>query len=74
MGITKNAEMTDPNSCWNKAKPDEPVFVLRGQDDTAAYIITRWLEANPGISDAKRAEANACREAMLNYHTRKRPD
>lgn len=35
-------ERTNPNSCLAKASPNEPVFVLRGQDILAPDLIDLW--------------------------------
>ncbi len=40
--MLKKDEMTNPNSCLNKAAPDEPVFVLRANDPLAAGVVQAW--------------------------------
>lgn len=40
--MLKQQEIEQPNSTWNKAKPDEPVFIIRGQDAVAAQAILDW--------------------------------
>lgn len=32
--------------CYDKAKPDEPVFVLRAQDLTSPTVICEWIKLN----------------------------
>lgn len=34
------------NACAHNAKPDEPVFVLRGQDVSAPHIVIEWVNQN----------------------------
>jgi hypothetical protein len=38
----KAVELNDPNSCINKAADDEPVFVLRANDENAAPAVAAW--------------------------------
>lgn len=40
--ITKAQAIADPNSCWNKAADDEPVFILCGHDINAGAAIRIW--------------------------------
>jgi hypothetical protein len=37
------------DSCWDKAAPDEPLFVLRAQDATAPEVVEYWLYLNPHL-------------------------
>lgn len=39
---TKEQNMNDPNSCWNKAAPDEKMFILLGRDPIAPITILNW--------------------------------
>lgn len=41
---TKAENILDPNSCWNRAENDEPVFVLRANDDVAPANIILWAQ------------------------------
>lgn len=62
--MLKREEAADPNSCWNRAHPDEPVFVFLGRDKSAATAIRAWIhhrlitakstEKSPEIIDARR--------------------
>jgi hypothetical protein len=38
----KRYEISDPNSCLNRAADDEPVFVLRAKDPLAAKLVEDW--------------------------------
>lgn len=40
--MIKRDEVQDFNSCLNKAHPDEPIFVLRGNDECAPETIESW--------------------------------
>lgn len=42
--MRKHEEINNPVSCFNKAKPNEMLFVLLGRDVAAAYAIRRWVE------------------------------
>ena len=59
-----------------KVPTDEPVFVLRGQDILASYLVKKWagmLEDMNG-SPAKIAEARICASEMKRWEPRKIPD
>lgn len=42
--MKKQDELHDPESCFNKAQPDEIIFVLRSKDPAAPNTIRRWAE------------------------------
>lgn len=71
---TKNTPGT--YDCWEKAKPDEPVFVLLGRDPDAPAAIRKWAADReamvkvglaPGDDTAKIEEARACAAHMDKY-------
>lgn len=39
---TRQQNLLDPESCLNRAAPDEPIFVLRGHDVAAAQTVRDW--------------------------------
>lgn len=41
----KRDELANPNSCLNKAKDDEPIFVLRANDETGPEVVEAWANA-----------------------------
>lgn len=41
----KRTELSDPNSCLNKAQDDEMIFVLRAKDPCAGIAILAWINA-----------------------------
>lgn len=40
--MLKKDELTNPNSCLNRAAPDEPIFTLRANDPVAPRIVREW--------------------------------
>lgn len=40
--MTKQENIDNPNSCWNKARSDELVFILREKDKTMGKTIRFW--------------------------------
>lgn len=38
----KREELANPESCLNKAAPEEPIFVLRANDPVAAQVVRYW--------------------------------
>lgn len=77
---------TTDSPCIVNAKEDEPIFVLRGQDSTAADLVSKWTEnvrtrmANTDDSDyrmklhRKSMDAIECAAEMRAYGSRKLPD
>jgi hypothetical protein len=41
--VKKRDELSDPNSCLNRADEDEFVFVLLGRDPSGAAAIRAWV-------------------------------
>lgn len=48
---TKAQNLADPNSCWNKAADDEPVFVLRAKDPAAPGVVRHWVDITRDLHD-----------------------
>jgi hypothetical protein len=42
--MRKRDELTDPNSCLNKARDDEWTFVLLGRDLASTAAVRAWIE------------------------------
>lgn len=40
--MLRNEEIARIDSCLNRAKDDEPIFVLRANDELAAGIVRSW--------------------------------
>jgi len=71
---TKRDELTNPRSCLSKARPDEPLFVLRANDRTAAQVVRLWIAMNDGIrSPEKCAEALHCADVMEKWNAQNVP-
>lgn len=43
--MIKREEVSNLNSCLNRAHDDEPVFVLRANDPIAAHVVEYWASA-----------------------------
>ena len=73
--MIKRDELSNPNSCLNKAAEDEPVFVLRAQDVLAPIVVSLWAElaASHDCNDAKVRDAEALANAMRAWPKRKIP-
>ena len=41
--MIKKEELSNPNSCLNRARDDELVFVLLGRDPTTPAVIKYWM-------------------------------
>lgn len=46
--MLKTDEVTDPNSCLNRADDDEPIFVLLARDASAPGTVRAWVEKRIG--------------------------
>lgn len=57
-----------------KVADDEPIFVLRAQDKSAAPTVRYWILVNPGITQAKRTEAEYCAQLMEDWPKQKDAD
>jgi len=58
--MLKRDEIANANSCLNKAAEDEPLFVLRAQDESAPEVVRDWAAQ----AEAKGAPAEKVREAL----------
>lgn len=41
--MEKVRERQDPNSCWNKAREDERVFILLERDRATPIVVAVWI-------------------------------
>lgn len=67
--MIKGDELRLPDSCLNRARDDEMIFVLRGDDPAAGIAIRAWCRARILIGknkpdDQKILEALACAKSM----------
>lgn len=62
--------------CLGKAKDDEPVFILRGQDSLAADLVETWAirARSLGCHNDKVREAMELAETMRAWSPKKDPD
>jgi hypothetical protein len=72
--VLKRDELADPNSCLNRARDDEMVFVLLGRDDASPGTIRWWIKERIRLGkntrdDAQIREAERCIRAMRNENT-----
>lgn len=74
--MKKSEELSNPNSCLNRAADDEHLFVLRAHDVTAAETIRFWARERMRLSknqphDKQIAEAFDLADAIDYKHSRK---
>ena len=67
--MKKIDEINHPDSCFNKAKDDEMIFVLRSTDPSAPIAIMAWITDRIRIgknkfSNQKIQDAFNCAEVM----------
>lgn len=67
--MRKRDELADPNSCLNRAKDDEMIFVLIGRDVAAPRAIRAWVSERIRLGknsehDAQVQEALDCANSM----------
>lgn len=58
-----------PFDCYEKADPDEPMFVLLGRDRFAASLVYLWaLAREPEVRKVEKVrEARECAQSMLEW-------
>lgn len=67
--MIKQEELSDPNSCMNRAGYSEMTFVLLGRDKAAPVAIRAWIAERIRLgknrpTDAQIIEAEECAKAM----------
>lgn len=67
--MLKFTEMMDPESCLNKALPNEQIFVLLARDGSAPEAIRAWIRSRIAkglnkLDDPQIVEAAHCAEQM----------
>lgn len=71
--MRKIDEIEQPTSCLNKARAEEPLFVLRAKDPLAAGTVRAWANAaeiSGQHEPEKIAEARALADNMEQYRHR----
>lgn len=59
--------------CYDKAEPDEPMFVLLARDPLAPDLVDLWAKTRAQLrspGDPKVIEARGCAEAMRQWAAR----
>ena len=67
--MRKDEELTNPNSCMSRARPDEMTFVLLERDAAAPAAIRAWIRERVRLgknhySDAQIADAETIARYM----------
>lgn len=65
--MIKKDEASKSNSCFNRAKDDEPVFVILARDVTAPYVINSWINRRlaTGKNKSKDKQIREARELAV---------
>jgi hypothetical protein len=71
--MLKRDELSDPNSCLNRAADDEMIFVLLGRDVATPHAIREWglervLRGKNHPDDSQIVEALECANKIGNDH------
>ena len=67
--MIKREELSNPDSCINRAEDHEPVFVLRANDPVAAQVVMYWCELARIYHELEKIrEASALAQEMDDYH------
>jgi len=68
MGTKNNPDVFD---CYNKAGPDEPIFVLRANDPIAHIVVDLWADMHTlrePLRHVKTASARKCALSMMEWY------
>lgn len=62
--------------CYDKADPDEPLFVLRAQDLLAPVLVRAWafMASQFGVNSNKVEDAKSVAKQMIGWRNRRLPD
>lgn len=72
MGTKNNPGKWD---CYDKAEPDEPMFVLLARDPQAATLVRQWAHDRFRRRDFDKAvEAMKCADAMEEWYYQQNPE
>ncbi len=71
--MIKRDELSNPESCINRAEDDEPLFVIRGKDPIAVSVVRFWCDhAERDHEHEKIVEAEAIAQEMADYQLKRR--
>ncbi len=62
--MTKHEELSNPNSCLNRAADDEPLFILLGRDVATPETIRYWARSRVNGKKKNTWEDEQIREAL----------
>ncbi len=63
--MLKKLELAKTFSCLSKAKPDEPIFVIRAKDELASQTLRLWAAMAEGLHEPEKiSEALQCADEM----------
>ena len=72
--MNKSRLLLSPNSCLNKSRNDEPLFVLCARDPSAGQTIRHWVAMNESVQPpGKLQEALRCADEMETWHSKNVP-
>jgi len=71
--MLKRDELANPESCINKAADDEPVFVLRANDENAPAIVLEWCRESQQSLRGARVRNHRCVYLVLGCLGRRVP-
>ncbi len=63
--MKKRREQSEPESCWNKARDDERVFVLLERDKATPATIRFWVEERIRLGKNQAGDAQLMEALML---------
>ncbi|MHA1344952.1 MAG: hypothetical protein ACTSO3_00995 [Candidatus Heimdallarchaeaceae archaeon] len=71
--IHEDEKYNEPSAVLDLLIPeDEPVFLIRGTDPSAQYILNEWIDTNWSmLSEEKRVSVSAHARKMANYYYNK---
>jgi hypothetical protein len=64
--MIKRDEISSPDSCLNKAADDEPIFVLRANDELSANLVRRWALEYAAQKNRQTGDINPKQMAKIN--------
>lgn len=62
---TKRENVNDPSSCLNKAREDEPIFILRAHDRVAPAAVRDWAHRAHANGNASQLKVDGAMEVAL---------
>ena len=73
--MNKQQTLKDPQSCLNKAEPDEPLFVIRAKDPIGANTVRHWCAMAIGSHEPEKiADARKVADAMDDWRKANVPE